>query len=82
MKMWYNVYMKRATAIAAIVLGIVFLGLAFFYWTTPANALPTYFPGYDAAMAGVHFKHGLASLILAALLFVYAWFATGKKKDL
>jgi len=32
-------------------------------------------------MAGVHFKHGLASIILAILLFIYAWFATGKKKS-
>jgi hypothetical protein len=72
--------MKRAIAILAVVLGVVFLALAFVYWTTPASGLPSFLPGYDPTMAGVHFKHGLASLILAALLFVYAWFATGKKK--
>lgn len=71
--------MKRAIAITAVVLGVVFIGLAIMYWTTPANALPSYLPGYDAVMSGIHFKHGLASLILAILLFVYAWFATGKK---
>jgi len=63
----------------AIVLGIVFLGLAFIYWTTPAASLPAFLPGFDPAMTGIHFKHGLAALILAVLLFVYAWFATGKK---
>ena len=72
--------MKRALAIIAVLLGILFVVLAFIYWTTPASGLPSYFPGYDPAMAGIHFKHGLASLILAILLFVYAWFATGKKK--
>lgn len=75
--------MKRAIGIWAIVLGVAFLGLAIFYWMTPANALPTFFPGYDPMMMGVHFKHGLAALILAILLFIYAWFATGpagKKK--
>lgn len=71
--------MKRAMAISAVLLGIVFLGLAIVYWTTPASALPSFFPGYDPAMAGVHFKHGLLALILAVLLFIYAWFATGKK---
>ena len=79
---WYNrpMNMKRAGALIAVLLGILFIILAFIYWTTPANALPSFLPGYDPAMAAVHFKHGLASLILAALLFIYAWFATGKKK--
>lgn len=72
--------MKKAMTVVAILLGIVFLALAIVYWTTPASGLPTYFPGYDPTMASVHFKHGLASLILAALLFIYAWFATGKKR--
>ena len=75
--------MKKPLVIVAIVLGIAFVVLAFVYWTTPANALPSFFPGYDPALATVHFKHGLASLILAILLFIYAWFATGpstKKK--
>ena len=76
--------MKKTLAISAVVLGVVFLALAFVYWTTPASALPSYLPGYDPAMAGVHFKHGLAALILAILLFIYTWFATGpgtKKKS-
>jgi hypothetical protein len=73
-------FMNKTLAILAVVVGIVLLGLAFVYWTTPASALPHFLPGYDPAMAGVHFKHGLASFILAILLFIYAWFATGKKK--
>jgi hypothetical protein len=72
--------MKRVLAIIAVLLGVLFVILAFIYWTTPASSLPSYLPGYDPALAGVHFKHGLASLIVAALLFVYAWFATGKKR--
>jgi hypothetical protein len=71
--------MKRALAIAAIVVGVICLILAYIYWTTPASGLPAFFPGYDPTMAGIHFKHGLAALILAILLFIYAWFATGKK---
>ena len=73
--------MKKTLAVLAVVLGVIFVILAFIYWTTPASGLPSYFPGYDPTMAGVHFKHGLAALILAVLLFVYSWFATGKKKS-
>lgn len=72
--------MKKILAIIAVVLGIGFVALAFVYWTTPANSLPMFLPGYDAAMAGVHFKHGLLAIILAILLFIFAWFSTGKKK--
>lgn len=72
--------MKKALSVLAIVLGVVFLVLAFIYWTTPASGLPSYFPGFDPAMAGMHIKHGIAAFGLALLLFIYAWFATGKKK--
>jgi hypothetical protein len=73
--------MNRKWAMVALVLGVVFLGLAIFYWITPASALPSFFPGYDPAMAGVHVKHGIAAFGLGILCFVYAWFATGKKKS-
>ena len=72
--------MSKKLAILAVILGILFVGLGVFYWLTPANSLPGYLPGYDPAMTGVHFKHGLASFILGLLLFAYAWFATGKKR--
>jgi hypothetical protein len=71
--------MKKTLAVIALVLGILFVALAIYYWITPANALPGFVPGYDAAMATPHFKHGLAALILGVLLCIYAWFATGKK---
>ena len=69
----------KPLAIVAVVLGVLFVGLAIYYWVTPANALPSFVPGYDPALTGIHFKHGLAALILGVLLFVYSWFSTGKK---
>jgi hypothetical protein len=72
--------MKKLLTVLAVILGIVFLGLAWLYWSTPANVLPTYLPGYDASALTVHFKHGLGALIVALGLFVFAWFESGKKK--
>ncbi len=66
----------------AVVLGIVFVILAFFYWLTPAGNLPSFMPGFIAGSSAIHFKHGLAALIVAILLFIYAWFAGGKKSSL
>ena len=71
--------MKKTLAVIALVLGILFIALAIYYWITPANALPSFIPGYNAAMTTPHFKHGLAAIIVGILLLIYAWFATGKK---
>jgi hypothetical protein len=71
--------MKKTLTVLAVILGIVFVGLAFVYWLTPADALPAFLPGYDAAMASPHVKHGIASLVLGLALLIYAWFASAKK---
>jgi hypothetical protein len=72
--------MKKLLVWGSVIVGIAFLALAIFYWITPADALPTYLPGYDAASTTVHFKHGLASMILAVALFIFAWFSSAPEK--
>jgi len=74
------VSMNRAWGVVAAVVGVVLVVVAFIYWFTPASGLPSFFPGYNPAVAAPHFKHGLAALIVGLLCFVYAWFATGKRK--
>ena len=69
--------MKNIRGLIAVLVGFVFLGLALLYWLTPAGGLPTFVPGYEAGVSTVHFKHGLASLILGGALFIYAWFQSG-----
>ena len=71
--------MTRPLATLAVLIGVVFVIVAFVYWLTPAGSLPHYFPGFIAGATQKHFKHGLAALILALGLFAYAWFETGKK---
>jgi hypothetical protein len=71
--------MKKTLNIVAVVLGVACLILALVYWLTPADALPMFLPGYDAAMATPHIKHGIAALVVGLALFIYAWFASAKK---
>lgn len=71
--------MKKLLITLAVLLGIGFIILAIVYWTTAAGSLPTYVPGFENGVTTVHFKHGLASLLLAFALFAYVWFASGKK---
>ena len=73
--------MTKPLPILAGLLGLVFLALAAVYWLVPAGSLPTFLPGYEAGGDAVHFKHGLASLILALALFAFAWFQSGPERQ-
>ncbi len=70
---------KKLFSTIAIILGIIFIILAIYYWVTPAGSLASYIPGFESGSTTVHIKHGLASFILALGLFAYAWFKGGKK---
>jgi hypothetical protein len=72
--------MKKTLSIIAVIFGIGCLIAAYVYWTTPANMLPSFMPGFDPSLAGVHVKHGIAALVVGVALFVFAWFYSGKKK--
>jgi len=59
----------------AIILGLAFLAVAVAYFAVPAGSLPSFLPGYEADSTHVHIKHGVASLVIAAVLFVVAWYS-------
>jgi hypothetical protein len=64
----------------AAVLGIALIGLTAVYWVEPAGSLPGFFPGFEPGSTHVHFKHGIATLILGLALFAFAWFRSGPTK--
>jgi len=68
---------RRELILPAVVAGLVLLALAVLYIAEPAGSLPSVVPGHEAGSAHHHVKHGIAALLLAAALFVYAWFQTG-----
>ena len=72
---------KKFLTYISVFVGLVFLILALIYWFTPAGLLPVYLPGYIAGSTLIHFKHGLASLILALVVFAFAWFKSGEKSS-
>ncbi len=61
--------------------GLLLVGIAVYYWITPAGQLPTYVPGHEVGATAVHFKHGLAALILGLFSFIYAWFGSAKDEE-
>ena len=72
--------MSKPIVLAAIVLGVVFLGLCAYYFVTPAGSLVTFLPGYEAGATGHHTKHAIVALVVALVLFALAWFQSKPSK--
>ena len=73
--------MKKFITMVLIVLGIVFIALAVYYWVTPADKVPhiisNTISGYHPGDKSVNFKHGLAAIILGIGCGILAWFTSG-----
>ena len=68
---------RRDLIVPAVVAGLLLLVVGVVYVVEPAGSLPSVMPGHEAGSAHHHIKHGIAALLLAAAVFVYAWFQTG-----
>ena len=72
---------RRALVILLIILGVLFVAVAVYYWVTPAGSLASFVPGHLAGSAHKHVKHGLASLIAGIACFLGAWMLSGPRRD-
>jgi hypothetical protein len=72
---------NRKLIIPAVILGIVLIIIAIIYWTSTADALPSFFPGHQSGSSTHHVKHGIAAFLLGLACLVFAWFQTGPSKS-
>jgi hypothetical protein len=59
-------------------LGVVLLVVAAVYFLMPADQLPGFFPGHEAGVSRMHYKHGIVSAV-AALVLLGAGFWMGRR---
>ena len=69
----------KPRAMCAEVLGVGIVMLAALYFCTPAHSLPSFLPGFDPSLDTIHYKHGVASLIVGVALMRHAWSTTKKQ---
>ena len=50
--------------VVAYVLGVLCIIAAVVYFVLPADQLPAFMPGHDAAMNQIHAKHGIAAAVV------------------
>ena len=58
----------------AYLLGIILIVIAVVYFVTPADHLPSFFPGHAAGVTRVHMKHGVLSGVIGIVLLAAGWF--------
>jgi len=71
---------SRIIVAGAVLAGVALLVVAGIYLADTAGALPSFFPGHQAGSSTHHIKHGIAAVVVALALFVFAWFASGPRK--
>jgi hypothetical protein len=55
-------------------LGVVLLVVAAVYFLVPADQLPGFFPGHEAGVTRMHYKHGIVSGVVGVVLLAAgAW---------
>ncbi len=59
--------------IVAYILGALLIAIAATYLLVPADALPSFMPGYEAGLLRPRMKHGIAAGVLGIVLFVAGW---------
>ena len=60
--------------VVAYVLGVLCIIAAIVYFVLPADQLPAFMPGHDAAMNQIHVKHGAAVAVVGVILLAIGWF--------
>jgi len=59
--------------IILMLVGILLLVVAGFYFVFPADQLPNFFPGYETGVARIHFKHGIIAASAGVVLLAAGW---------
>lgn len=54
--------------------GVLLIVVGAIYLLVPADSLPAFFPGADAAIPRIRLKHGLASGAVGIVLLAIGWF--------
>lgn len=73
--------MNKLLAVLGSIVGIALTIASFIYFITPAKTLPDFMPGYDVTMERVHYEHGVAALLLAVGVFVFASFQSATQSE-
>jgi hypothetical protein len=56
------------------VLGLALIAVAVMYFMMPADQLPGFFPGHEAGVTRIHYKHGIVAGAIGIVFLAAGWF--------
>jgi uncharacterized membrane-anchored protein YitT (DUF2179 family) len=59
---------EKSMKLVLTLLGAVLLVIAAVYFLLPADQLPGFFPGHEAGVTRMHYKHGIVSGVVGIVL--------------
>ncbi len=59
--------------LALTLIGVLLLVAAGFYFIFPADQLPAFFPGHEAGVSRIHFKHGIIAAAAGVGVIAAGW---------
>jgi len=59
---------EKSMKLVLTLLGVVLLVIAAVYFLLPADQLPAFFPGHEAGVTRMHYKHGVVSGVVGVVL--------------
>jgi len=66
--------------LVAMLVGVAFIGLTYFYWVTPAGALPPQMPGFIDKAVEPSMVHAIGALSVGLAAFFFTWMVSGTSK--
>jgi hypothetical protein len=55
------------------VIGVALLAVAAMYFLMPADALPSFLPGYEAGLGRIRIKHGIVAAVAGIVALGAGW---------
>ena len=74
--------MRGLLVVVLALLGIAAAAVAIIYFTVPIHSLPSFVPGHATTGTGHHTKRGIASAVVAVVLWILAAVVgMGRRRD-
>jgi hypothetical protein len=64
--------MRTLVTAVLVVVGVALIAIGIVYFTVKAGSLPSFFPGHITGSTGHRTKHGIAAVVLGALVLAFS----------
>jgi hypothetical protein len=64
--------MQRLVTVVLVIVGLALIAVGIVYFTVKAGSLPSFFPGHIVGSTSHRTKHGIAAVVLGAVVLAFS----------